>query len=144
MANYKIYTRSKSVGSIENIEACYPKEAVERFLKEKGFFANILKGTKNDSNCRVQDLNTSKYFYYKITEMVTLELHRLIQNAIAAAQRDGYDQVIYKDKEGFSFIRDYPNNLLYDKVQVLGKVVLSYQKGIQQAKYVPYFDNYTN
>ena len=143
MSLYKVYTKS-NIGNIDSICANYPKESVEIFLKEKGFFANILKGTEKDSNCRVLDLNTNKYFYYKITEMVTLELHSLIQNAIAATQRDGYDQVIYKDKDGYAFIRDYPNSLSYDKVQVLGKVVLSYQKGIQQAKYVPYFDNYTN
>jgi hypothetical protein len=64
-----------------------------------------------------------------------LSLEKAKKNAIAAAKRDGYNQVIYKDADdSYTITRDYPNNGV-EKSSIVGKVELAYKNGVQNAEY---------
>lgn len=62
----------------------------------------------------------------------------IINNAIATAKRDGYNQVVYYDEDGeLAFSRDYPSNTMYKPENLIGKVVTSWSGGIFQAVFQP-------
>ena len=60
----------------------------------------------------------------------------IIKNAICAAIRDGYNQIIYTDDEDYAFSRDYPLNNMYDPKNVIGHVITGCKNGIFYAKFV--------
>lgn len=61
----------------------------------------------------------------------------IIKNAIQAAERDGYNQVVYMNEDGdYSFSRDYPDNDMYKQENVIGKVLAEWINGILTIKYV--------
>ena len=68
--------------------------------------------------------------------MEDITLKKIIKNAINAAKRDGYNQIIYEDDTGYAFSRDYPNNWMYQQENVVGKVTVSWQYGCLNAKYI--------
>jgi len=63
-------------------------------------------------------------------------LKNIIKNAISAAKRDGYSQIIYKDDTGYAFSRDYPRNNMYRQEDVVGRVKVSWLYGCLNAKYI--------
>lgn len=62
-----------------------------------------------------------------------------IENAKAAAIRNGYDQFVVRDVNGnFSFTRsayDKPATPIFDDEKIIGKVAVSYQNGVRIANY---------
>ena len=68
-----------------------------------------------------------------------MNIKQIINNAVSVAKRDGYNQVIYTNDNGeYSFSRDYPDNNMYKKENVIGKVLTMWNKGIFIAYYVAY------
>jgi len=61
----------------------------------------------------------------------------IVSNAIQAARKTGYNQVVYRDGENsFAFSRDYPDNYMYSPEDVVGRVRIHWQKGVMKPKYV--------
>lgn len=68
-----------------------------------------------------------------------MNMKQIINNAIKTAKCDGYNQVIYTDKDGEClFSRDYPDNNMYEKENIIGKVLTGWNKGIFITQYVKY------
>ena len=66
-----------------------------------------------------------------------MTIEQIIKNAIVAAKNNGYGQVVYTDENGkYAFSRDYPNNNMHKKENVLGKVITKWMDGIFSAEYV--------
>lgn len=62
----------------------------------------------------------------------------ITKNAIEAAKRDGYNQVVYKDENNtYAFSRDYPANTMYKKEDVIGHVYTGWTSGIFHTVYCP-------
>lgn len=56
-------------------------------------------------------------------------------NAIKAAKRDGYDQIVTLDDDGFYTIhRDYPNNKFDGKI--VGRTKTSWDRGVQNVRFI--------
>lgn len=65
-----------------------------------------------------------------------MNIKQIVKNAIKVAKYDGYNQVVYTDESGeYAFSRDYPNNNMYKKENVIGKVLTGWSKGIFTVKY---------
>lgn len=62
----------------------------------------------------------------------------IIKNAISAAKRDGYDQVVYMDNKEYAFSRNYPSNNMYNPKCVIGYVITGWKNGIFYAEFVSY------
>ena len=61
----------------------------------------------------------------------------IVNNAIQAARKTGYSQVVYRDGENsFAFSRDYPDNIMYSPEDVVGRVRIHWQKAVMTVKYV--------
>jgi len=69
----------------------------------------------------------------------------IIENAISAALRDGYDQFVYVDGNGeYAFSRcvyDKPIVPIFEDEKILGKVECFWKNGILQAGYVEYSED---
>ena len=65
-------------------------------------------------------------------------LNTVIKNAIKAAKRDGYDQIVYRDGQEYAVARDYPLNGVKKK-DVIGQVIAEWRRGgILHAHYKNY------
>lgn len=69
-------------------------------------------------------------------EVFIMQYEEVVKNAIEAAKRDGYSQVVYKDEDGYSFSRDYPENQMYRPENVLGRVEFRWKNGFFTVEYV--------
>lgn len=79
------------------------------------------------------DKFVAQYVEHKEDLLESLSYDEVKKNAIEAAKRDGYDQIITVDKDGnYGITRDYPNNNFEDfgETQV-AKVKTSYKDGVQ-------------
>lgn len=64
----------------------------------------------------------------------TSDLDAMKRNAVKAAERDGYNQLIVKDADGsYSIVREYPGST--DNRKVVGKATVSYKGGVAQVDY---------
>lgn len=61
---------------------------------------------------------------------------QIIKNAIDTCKRERYNQVVYVEDGYISFSRDYPNNNMYKKENVIGKVIGIWEKGCYIVKYI--------
>jgi hypothetical protein len=72
---------------------------------------------------------------YNIKTLNNLKLNSLVKSAKAAAQRDGYNQVIYEDDdfEGLSFSRE-PIDV--DEENVVGRVITTWRNGTLSTSFI--------
>lgn len=61
---------------------------------------------------------------------------QIIKNAIDTCKRERYNQIVYIEDGYISFSRDYPNNNMYKKENVIGKVIGTWEKGWYIVKYI--------
>ena len=61
---------------------------------------------------------------------------QIIKNAIDTCKRERYNQIVYIEDGYISFSRDYPNNNMYKKENVIGKVIGTWEKGCYIVKYI--------
>lgn len=56
------------------------------------------------------------------------KLNEIIKNAIKVAERDGYNQIVFRDKQEYGFVRDYPLNGIRKK-DIIGQVITEWRTG---------------